>query len=92
MEIIRSDRKINKSYTIIYKDDIYSFSGHYICSKGIVIINHRWYDGRYNTLFRFFYHGRLYRKQILNRPYTKIGLARKAGEFVKEVVYETEDT
>ena len=92
MKIHTGIEKISKPYASIFHENDWTLNGNYICKNGIVLIHHSWYGEIYFTYLRFLYQGRLYWKHIQGRPYTRIGLARKAGEFVKEVVYETEDT
>ena len=86
MEIIRSDRKINKPYIYLFFNKYDVLDGYYRCKHGIVIIQHFDIIGKYHTYLEFVYQGRIYDKVIKGPMYTEIGLARKAGEFVKEVI------
>jgi len=56
--------------------------GHYCFNKGTVVIyrNGNWID------YEFVYNGRFYTRVILDKPYTDIGIARKAGEFAREII------
>jgi hypothetical protein len=80
------DEKITKPYAAIGRNEYGGFNGYYVCCYGIVIIDFNVYNSGPYTLLRFAYQGRMYRKNIKGPYYTKIGLARKAGEFVKEVL------
>lgn len=85
-ETFTGEEKILKPYAVIHPNKHGGLVGHYVCRHGIVVIDFNIYSGRNYTLLRFAYQGRMYRKNIKGPDYTKIGLARKAGEFVNEIL------
>ena len=56
--------------------------GHYHFNKGTVVIYRNW--NRLN--YEFVYNGRFYTRAIFDKPCTDIGIARKAGEFAREII------
>lgn len=72
------------------EESFYTTDGNYYSNHGIVnIYQSEFFDkGRYIPFasFSIVIQGRGYYRNITGKAYTHIGLARKAGEFVKDLV------
>lgn len=58
-------------------------NGHYFCTYGIVMIYSD--DENFRVLLETIVNGRTHYRTITGKKYTDIGLARKAGEFIREL-------
>lgn len=81
---------IGKPYALLYKYEQNIIRGGYYFQYGIVSI---YFDNQGEK--RYYYlsmtvvrDGRVYQKNIFGKNYTSIGIARKAGEFAKEIFPE----
>ncbi len=88
MKTFDGTEKISYSYGAIHVNKFGGLTGTYVCPNGIVSIDFNSYPNGHHTLLRFAHNGKLYRRNIKGPKYTKIGLSRIAGKFVRDVVEE----
>lgn len=83
------------SYSSITKTDEFSKSGHFIFSEGVVLTYQFSFHKKGKCVpclsLSFYYRGRAYHRNIFGKEYTDIGIARKAGQFGREMVKRVEN-
>ncbi len=90
MEIWEYDHNVGRGWSNIYKTNNGDYAGFFVTKYGYVQVfqSEFTHSGEIKMVpfvsFSFVWQGRIYTRNIRNKKYTKIGLARVANAYAKE--------